>query len=96
MNRPRQKEKRPEVSGAPSIQTTATLENDRSEIIDANTDARKRSETIARCRRQLASAGAQLLELSNGSFLVCAGGFSRHAQELSDVQELLRSAGAGS
>ena len=93
MNRSRQKEKRPEVSGAPSIQTTATLENDRSEIVDGSSAERKRS--VALCRRQLAAAGATLVELSDASFMVVCGSFSRHCQEIADVQSLLRNARAG-
>ncbi len=93
MSRPPQKEKHPGSSGVSSIQTTATLENDRIGIVAGSSADRKRS--VALCRRQLAAAGATLVELSDTSFMVACGRFSRHCQELADVQALIRNARAG-
>ena len=95
MNRPPQKEKHPGSSGVSSIQTTNTAIDYEfaAKIIAADSGERKRS--VALCRRQLAAAGATLVELDGGRFMVCCGGFSRHCGELSDVQLLIRNARAG-
>jgi hypothetical protein len=95
MNRPPQKRK--SLTGvtreAPPIHTTIALENNRIGIVAGSSAERKRS--VALCRRQLAAAGATLVELDGGRFMVCCGGFSRHCGELSDVQLLIRNARAG-
>ncbi len=72
-------------------QSKPAIQTDLYEIVSPPEEKVLLAKAIATCRARLALAGgAVLAELSDGSLLASAGGFSRHFVDVSDLQYFLR------